>query len=47
VLDPFCGSGTVGMVAIELGRDFVGIELNPDYIALAQERMVVVQPVLL
>jgi len=39
VLDPFAGSGTVGLVCAQHGRDFVGIELNPDYIALAQERL--------
>lgn len=33
VLDPFFGSGTVGLVAQRLGRRYVGIELNPDYIA--------------
>jgi DNA modification methylase len=31
VLDPFFGSGTVGVVATELGRQWVGIELNPEY----------------
>jgi site-specific DNA-methyltransferase (adenine-specific)/site-specific DNA-methyltransferase (cytosine-N4-specific) len=39
VLDPFFGSGTVGEVATSLGRAFVGIELNPEYIALAYERL--------
>lgn len=39
VLDPFCGSGTVGAVAQRLGRDFVGVDLNPDYLALAAERV--------
>lgn len=39
VLDPFCGSGTVGVVARQLGRDFVGIELNADYAALAERRI--------
>ncbi len=39
VLDPFTGSGTVGAVALRLGRRFVGIELNPDYIAMAQARI--------
>ncbi|MDQ1249483.1 MAG: hypothetical protein QG597_3858 [Actinomycetota bacterium] len=39
VLDPFFGSGTVGVVAQELGRDWLGVELNPAYIALAQERL--------
>lgn len=39
VLDPFCGSGTAGAVALALGRSFVGIELNPDYLALARRRI--------
>lgn len=39
VLDPFFGSGTTGMVAQQLGRRYIGIELNPDYIALAQQRL--------
>lgn len=39
VLDPFAGSGTTGAVACRLGREFVGIELNPDYIALAEDRI--------
>jgi DNA modification methylase len=38
VLDPFAGSGTTGMVAFELGRRCVLIELNPDYIELIRER---------
>lgn len=37
VLDPFFGSGTVGMVAAEHGRGWIGIELNPEYSALARE----------
>lgn len=39
VLDPFTGSGTVGMVANRLGRHFVGVELNPVYAAMARERI--------
>ena len=39
VLDPFFGSGTVGLVAGELGRRYVGIELNPDYVRLAADRI--------
>ena len=39
VLDPFCGSGTTGQVAIELGRSFIGIELNPAYAELARTRI--------
>jgi DNA modification methylase len=38
VLDPFFGSGTTGQVALELGRRCVGIDLNPEYCKLAQER---------
>lgn len=39
VLDPFTGSGTVGMVALRHAREFVGIELNPEYAALAESRI--------
>ena len=39
ILDPFAGSGTVGVVAQKLGRGFVGIELNPEYVKLAETRM--------
>jgi len=39
VLDPFCGSGTTGQVAIQLGRSFIGVELNPTYAQLARERI--------
>ncbi len=38
VLDPFFGSGTTGQVAERLGRKWIGIELNPDYAALAAGR---------
>jgi DNA modification methylase len=38
VLDPFAGSGTVGQVALELGRRAVLIELNPAYVELAHDR---------
>jgi DNA modification methylase len=41
VLDPFAGSGTVGKVALELGRKAILIELNPAYIELANERTLV------
>ena len=39
VLDPFMGSGTTAVVARKLGRSYVGIELNPKYIALAEKRL--------
>jgi DNA modification methylase len=39
VLDPFAGSGTTGKVAVELGREFVGCELNPEYADLAAKRI--------
>ena len=39
VLDPFMGAGTTAVVAKELGRNYVGIELNGDYVRLAQERI--------
>ncbi len=39
VLDPFFGSGTVGEVAVAHGRDFVGIELHPEYVDIATRRL--------
>lgn len=39
VLDPFMGSGTTAVVAKELGRNFVGIEINPEYIEMAKKRI--------
>lgn len=39
VLDPFFGSGTVGLVAQELDRQYVGVELNPSYVAMAANRL--------
>ena len=39
VLDPFMGSGTTGVVAKQHGRDFLGIELNPEYVALSKQRI--------
>ena len=38
VLDPFMGSGTSGMVAASLNRNFLGFELLPEYVALANQR---------
>jgi DNA modification methylase len=39
VLDPFFGTGTVGLVARELGRDWLGIELNREYVEIAKQRL--------
>jgi DNA modification methylase len=39
VLDPFMGSGTTALAALELNRHFIGIEINPAYIELAQQRV--------
>ncbi|MET4560774.1 DNA modification methylase [Lysinibacillus parviboronicapiens] len=43
VLDPFFGSGTTGLVALKHGRNFIGIELNPEYIKIAERRLSKVQ----
>lgn len=39
VLDPFMGSGTTAIVARQLGRHYIGIELNPTYVKLAEKRL--------
>ncbi|WP_245852864.1 DNA-methyltransferase [Natrinema ejinorense] len=39
VLDPFGGAGTTALVAKRLGRRFIGIDLNPEYVAMAQKRV--------
>lgn len=39
VLDPFLGSGTTAAVAKQLGRHYIGIELNPEYCKLAEKRI--------
>jgi modification methylase len=44
VLDPFFGAGTTGAVARRLGRRFIGIEREPDYVALARARIESVRP---
>jgi DNA modification methylase len=45
-LDPFIGAGTTPKVAIKLGRNFVGIELNPEYREIAHRRIAEVQAVM-
>ena len=39
VLDPFTGSGTVAVVSLREGRNFVGCELNSDYVTIAENRI--------
>jgi site-specific DNA-methyltransferase (adenine-specific) len=39
ILDPFAGSGTTGVVALGQSRKFLGIELNPDYVKIASDRL--------
>jgi len=39
ILDPFAGSGTTCMAAKKIGRDFIGIEKEPDYVAIAEARI--------
>jgi DNA modification methylase len=39
VLDPFMGAGTTAVVARKLNRDFIGIELNPKYVKIAEKRL--------
>lgn len=47
VFDPFFGSGTVGEVCVKTGRNWLGVELNPEYIKLAEQRIVGTQPPLI
>jgi site-specific DNA-methyltransferase (cytosine-N4-specific) len=37
VLDPFCGSGRAGIEAMRMGLDFIGCELNPEYVEMARQ----------
>ncbi len=39
VLDPFCGSGTAGLVAIGNGRRFLGIDIKAEYLSMAEKRL--------
>jgi DNA modification methylase len=39
VLDPFFGAGTTGLVAQQLGRDYIGVDLNAEYVKIAEERI--------
>lgn len=44
VLDPFMGAGTTAVVAERLGRQWLGCELNPEYAAIAMDRIKAAQP---
>lgn len=44
VLDPFLGSGTTALVALQHHRKYLGIELNPEYVELARRRIATFQP---
>jgi modification methylase len=44
VLDFYAGTGTTGVVALRLGRSFVGVELSPRYAAAARKRLAQVSP---
>ena len=39
ILDPFMGSGTTGVACKELGRNFIGIEINKEYCDIASKRI--------
>lgn len=39
IIDPFCGSGTTGVACKELGREFIGIDIDQEYCEIAKERM--------
>ena len=39
VVDPFCGTGTTTLAAMELGRNSISVEIDPDYVAMAAERL--------
>jgi site-specific DNA-methyltransferase (adenine-specific) len=39
IIDPFFGSGTTGLVAVQNGRQYIGIDLNPEYCAIAAKRI--------
>ena len=39
ILDPFMGSGTTGVACVQTGRNFIGIEIDPTYYAIAERRI--------
>lgn len=46
VFDPFCGSGTTGLAAAKLGRDFVGSDVSEEYLNIAEQRLAEFKPVM-
>jgi DNA modification methylase len=44
VLDPFMGSGTTAAVAKKLGRKYAGVEINPEYVKMAEGRIEDINP---
>lgn len=47
IFDPFCGSGSTGVAALGMGRQFRGVEIDPDFHAIAEKRVANAQPALL
>jgi DNA modification methylase len=43
LLDPFCGSGTMGVAAVSMGHDFIGIERDAGYVEIAKARIAAVE----
>ncbi len=39
ILDPFMGSGTTGVACVQTGRNFIGIEIDPEYFSIAEKRI--------
>jgi len=39
IFDPFMGSGTTGVACMQLGRNFIGCEIDPTYYAIAEKRI--------
>jgi site-specific DNA-methyltransferase (adenine-specific) len=46
IFDPFIGSDTTGVACVETGRNFIGIELNPEYCEIARKRIAEHEPLL-
>lgn len=47
VFDPFSGSGTTGLVAMSNNRNYIGTELNPEYVEISHKRLSAIQPKLI